>query len=441
MNEVAVVRGTCGLLKIDATPTAARRTKSHATADTRAQHPPGPVLPGSLIRLFAISSGISVASLYYVQPLLDRIADDFGISYAAAGIIFTITQTGYGVGLLLVVPLADLFDRRRLIVGLSLLSAIALATVAAAPTTKILFAAFGAVGVLAVVAQVLLAYATILAHPSCRGRVVGTVTSGIVGGILLARTIAGALSDLFGWRTVYLASAFATLVIVVLLFKALPQHATSSQELSFPRLTASTLTLFADEATLRIRATLALLTFAAFTTLLTPMVLHLAGPPFSLSHTQIGLFGFAGVAGALGASYAGRLADQGYAQRATAIGLVSMFVSWLLSVSLSYSFLGLIIGAIAIEFGLQCVHVANQSLIYRLRPLAQGRLAAAYMIFYSIGCAAGSIVSTLVYAQTGWYGVCVAGGVISAIALMFWAITRNLISDVATASERREVEL
>ena len=177
---------------------------------------------------------------------------------------------------------------------------------------------------------------------------------------------------------------------------------------------------------LRIRAILALLVFAAITVLLTPMVLPLAAAPFSLSHTEIGLFGLAGAAGAFGASRAGSQADRGYAQRTTGVGLAIMLLSWLPIALLPYSLWGLIVGVVAIDFGLQSVHVTNQSLIYRLRPEAQSRLAAGYMMFYSIGSAAGSIMSTLVYALAGWNGVCLVGAAISTLALLFWALTRHL---------------
>lgn len=391
----------------------------------------GPVLSRAVIVLFSMACGLAVANVYYAQPLLDTMADEFGISHAMVGIIITVTQIGYGLGLLLVVPLGDLLDRRRLVVGQSLLSVIALVAVASASTCAVLLAGMAAVGVFAVVTQVLVAYAAILARPSERGRVVGSVTSGIIAGILLARTVAGTLSDLFGWRSVYLVSAVATLLVSGLLYKALPRQTTSSARVSYPRLLASVFTLFAEEPLLRVRAILALLIFAAFTVLLTPMVLPLAAPPFSLSHTEIGLFGLAGAAGAFGASRAGSLADRGYAQRTTGAGLAIMLVSWMPIALLPYSLWGLIVGVVAIDFGLQSVHVANQSLIYRLRPEAQSRLAAGYMIFYSMGCAAGSIMSTLVYAQAGWNGVCLVGAAISTLALLFWALTRHLTPEAA----------
>jgi predicted MFS family arabinose efflux permease len=273
---------------------------------------------------------------------------------------------------------------------------------------------------------VLVAYAAILAPPGGRGRAVGIVTSGIIVGILLARTVAGTLSDLFGWRSVYLFSAGATLAVSALLFKALPRQARAGVGVTYAKLIGSVFMLFVEEPVLRIRAVLALLIFAAITMLLTPMVLPLTAAPFSLSHTQIGLFGLAGAAGALGASRAGRMADRGHAQRTTGIGLVIMLSSWLPVALLPWSIWALVLGVITIDYGLQSVHVSNQSLIYRVRPEAQSRLAAGYMIFYSIGSALGSIVSTMTYAHAGWTGVCLAGAATSASALVFWALTRHL---------------
>jgi predicted MFS family arabinose efflux permease len=381
--------------------------------------------------LFSVACGLAVANVYYAQPLLDAMADEFGISHATAGLVITFTQIGYGLGLLLVAPLGDLLDRRRLIVGQSLLSAAALLVVAFAPTGTILLAGMAAIGLLAVVTQVIVAYAALLARPAERGSIVGVVTSGIIIGILLARTVAGTLSDIFGWRSVYVASAAATLIIAGLLFKALPRQAIPSAHISYPRLIASLFALFVEEPVLRIRATIALLIFAAITVLWTPMVLPLSAPPFSLSHTEVGLFGLAGAAGAIGAARAGSLADRGHAQRTTGIALAIMLVSWLPISLLSHSLWSLIIGVVAIDFGLQSVHVSNQSLIYRVRPEAQSRLTAGYMVCYSIGCASGSIASTLVYAALGWSGVCLVGAAISAVALLFWVLTRHLTPEVA----------
>lgn len=379
-----------------------------------------------LALLFAIACGLAVANVYFAPPLLDAIADTFGMSHATIGIIIAISQVGYGLGLLLLVPLGDLLDRRLLIAGQSVLSAIALLGVWFAPNSWTLLLAMASIGLLAVVTQTLVAYAAGLARPHERGQIVGIVTSGIVIGILLARTIAGTLSDLAGWRSVYAISAVLTLMIAALLLRFLPRHEKRRSGISYPQLIGSVFRLFVEVPVLRIRALITMFIFANITMLLTPLVLPLSAAPHYLSHTQIGLFGLAGIAGALGASRAGGLADRGYGQRMTGIALTVMLLAWIPIAFMQWSLWGLIIGVIAIDFGLQTVHVTNQSMIYRVRPEAQSRLTAGYMIFYSIGSAIGSLSSTVIYAQAGWPGVCAAGAAISIGALAFWAMTKHL---------------
>jgi len=399
-------------------------TQEYAPAPERPSVGQAAGMSGPLALLFSVACGLAVANVYFAQPLLEVIADDFRISYATIGVVITVTQIGYGLGLLLIVPLGDLLNRRRLVVGQSVLSALALLAVALAPTGPLLLAGMAAVGVLAVVTQVLVAYSAFLARPADRGRVVGTVTSGIIIGILLARTISGGLADLAGWRSVYAVSSAATLVMAGFLFAALPRDVARAR-IRYPALITSVFRLFVEVPVLRTRAVLALLIFTAIMVLLTPLALPLSGAPWHLSTTQIGLFGLAGAAGALAASYAGRMSDRGHAQRTTGIGLAIMLGSWLPIALLPHSLWGLVVGVLAIDYGLQSVHVANQSLIYRVRPEAQSRLTAGYMIFYSLGCAIGSISSTLVYAWAGWTGVCVLGGAVSLGALIFWALTRH----------------
>jgi predicted MFS family arabinose efflux permease len=393
--------------------------------DSRQVAVASPALPRGAASLIAAAAGNAVAGLYFAPPLLSEMAADLGMSRATIGIVTTAAQVGYGLGLLLVVPLGDLLNRRRLVGAQSLLSVLALIAVALAPTGPALLAGLAAVGVLAVLAQVLIAYAANVAGPAERGRIVGIVTGGIVLGILLARAVAGAMADLAGWRSVYLLSAVATLVITGLLLRVLPRPAGGPPRVRYPHLIASVFRLFVEVRLLRIRAVLALLGFMAFTVLLTPLVLPLSAPPFSLSTTEIGLFGLSGIAGVLGAALAGRLADRGHAQRATGIGLAVMLASWVAIGLLPWSLWGLIVGVLAFDFGLQSVHVANQSLVLRERPAAQSRLTAGYMVFYSIGSATGAFLSTVVYAWAGWTGVCVLGAAVTSTALLFWAFTRH----------------
>lgn len=380
-------------------------------------------IPRALVLLFAVASGLAVANAYFAHPLLDVMAADLGLSRATIGLVVGATQAGYGLGLIFLVPVGDLIDRRKLVIVQSMLSVAALICVGFASSGAALLMAMAAMGFFAVVTQAFVAYAASLAPPARRGEVVGTVTSGIVLGILLARVIAGALADVSGWRTVYLLSAALTLMIAVVLFYVLPPQQNRGERLSYPKLIGSLVTVFMQERVLRVRAILAMLIFADVTTLLTPLVLPLSAPPFSLSHTAIGLFGLAGAAGALGAARAGRWTDRGHGERVTGIALALMLIAWLPIILLPHSILWLIAGVLILDFGLQAVHVTNQGLIYRVRPEAQSRLTAAYMVFYSIGSAFGSSSSTMIYAHHGWTGVCLLGATIAASALIFWAVT------------------
>ncbi|WP_018759407.1 MFS transporter [Paenibacillus terrigena] len=375
--------------------------------------------------LFAVACGMSVANIYFAQPLLDQLSSEFGIDYSMIGMVITITQIFYGLGLLLLVPLGDLLNQRRLIIGQMLLSMIALVIVGTAPNSTLLFAGMALVGILAVVTQTLVAFAATMAAPAERGRVVGIVTSGIVIGILLARSISGILTDLAGWRSVYLLSAALMLVMILMFFKVLPQVEREVKSLTYPQLLGSVLILFVQERMLRIRSVLALLIFADFSILWTSLVLPLSTPPFSLSHSAIGAFGLAGVAGALAAARAGKLADRGYGQRTTGIALILLLISWLFISYTEQSLFALVIGIVLLDLAVQAVHVTNQTMILPLRAEARSRLTAGYMVFYSIGSASGSIASTHIYAHYGWEGVCLLGASVSAVALLFWAMTRR----------------
>ena len=376
-----------------------------------------------LVLLFALACGLSVANIYFALPLLDAMAREFSISPAAIGMVVTATQIGYAAGLIFIVPLGDLLDRRRLIVGQAALSALALVVVGLAPTGLVLLAGMIVVGLLAVVVQVLVAFAATLAAPAERGRVVGAVTGGIVIGILLARFVSGVLADLGGWRSVYLCSAALMLMLAGLLLRTLPRRPRSATAPSYLELLRSMVALFREEPILRTRAVLAFLIFASFNILWAPLALPLSAPPFSLSHSAIGLFGLAGVAGALAAGRAGHLADRGLGQWTTGLSLGLMLAAWLPIALMGVSLWALVLGVIMLDLAIQAVHVTNQSLIFVVRPEARSRLVGGYMVFYSIGSAGGAILSTSVYAVAGWLGVCGLGAAIGVTALLFWAAT------------------
>lgn len=392
------------------------------------------------ILIFAVAAGLSVANIYYAQPLLDAMAADFGIAPAVIGAVVTLTQVGYGLGLIFIVPLGDLVDRRRLIIVQGILSAAALMAVATARTEAILFAGMAAIGLLAVVVQILVAFAATLAAPTERGKAIGAVTSGVVIGILAARFVAGLLADLGGWRAVYATSAVLTLAMVAVLARVLPRHLPRDSNDSYAAAVRSIPRLFSRDPISLVRGVLALLIFASFSAFWTSLVLPLSAEPFDYSHTRIGLFGLVGMAGAIAATGAGKLADRGLGQWTTGISLLLLLASWALIALLPVSIPALIVGVIVLDLAVQAVHVTNQSILLGRHPEARSRLIGGYMVFYSIGSALGAIAATMAFARAGWAGVSTLGAGFSFLALLVWALTlrlgtvRTIAKDVLTPS-------
>lgn len=393
--------------------------------DPEADSPPAaiPVLSSRMIFLFSLTSALAVANVYSAQPLLESIAASLQVSTGTIGTVVTATQSGYALGLIFLLPLGDCVNRKKLVITQLLLSVVALITAAVAPDLMTLLCAMLLVGLMAVVTQLMVAWAAMLASPEQRGQVVGSVTSGIVIGILLARFVSGMIADLAGWRAVYLTAACLLLLISLILAKVLPATAGQTRRTSYPHLLLSVFRLFLTEPQLHRRGILALLIFAAFSMLWSSMVLPLTA--LSLSHTQTGMFGLAGLAGALAASRAGAWADLGLGQRATGLALALLTLSWLPIAALHTSLLLLIFGVILLDFAVQTVHVINQSLIVAARPEAASRLVGAYMCFYSLGSALGAIAATQLYTHWGWQAVCYAGAAVSASAFLCWSGVRQ----------------
>ncbi|BBJ62058.1 MFS transporter [Enterobacter asburiae] len=386
---------------------------------------PSADMPRSMVWLFATASGLSVANVYYAQPLLDALANDFGISHAAVGGVVTATQIGCALALLLLVPLGDKVDRRRLMAVQLIALVVALVSVSMAQSSSALLIGMLATGMLGTaMTQGLIAYAASAASPHEQGRVVGAAQGGVFTGLLLARVFAGGISDIAGWRGVYLCAAALMLMIALPLWWRLPALPAVTATMSYPRLIGSMLTLLRQEKVLQIRGVLALLMFASFNIFWSALVLPLSAPPFNFSHTVIGAFGLAGAVGALAAGRAGRWADRGYAQRTSAAALSILLLAWW-PLSLMDRSLGiLLIGIILLDLGGQALHVTNQSMIFRTRPEAHSRLVGLYMLFYAVGSGLGALGTTMTYACAGWPGVCLLGASVSLLALVFWWLTR-----------------
>ncbi|MDR2327516.1 MAG: MFS transporter [Acidovorax sp.] len=389
--------------------------------------PPG--LPLSLVLLFATACGLSVANVYYAQPLLEALASDFQIPLAAVGGVVTATQAGCALALLLLVPLGDLLERRRLMLLQLLALVVALLLVALAPATPVLLAGMLLVGLLGTaMTQGLIAYAASAAALHEQGRVVGAAQSGVFIGLLLARVFSGAISDIAGWRGVYLCSAFLMLGMALLLWKrlpVLPPSSAAASGLRYRDLITSMFTLLREEKLLLIRGLLALLMFAAFNIFWSALVLPLSAAPFHFSRTAIGAFGLVGVIGALMAARAGQWADRGHAQRTSAAALMLLLLAWWPISLLHASLWALMLGIVLLDLGGQALHVTNQSMILRTRPEAHSRLIGLYMLFYATGSGLGAIASTMAYARSGWAGVCQLGAMVSLLALLLWWCTRS----------------
>lgn len=381
-------------------------------------------LPRSLAWLFAAASGLSVANVYYAQPLLDALARDFDISHAAVGGVVTATQIGCALALLLLVPLGDRVDRKRLMAVQLLALVAALVAVGVAQSAPALLAGMLCVGLLGTaMTQGLIAYAASAAAPHEQGRVVGAAQGGVFIGLLLARVFSGGVSDLAGWRGVYFCSAVLMLAIALPLWRRLPVLPASANTMSYPRLIASMLTLLRQEKVLQVRGILALLMFAAFNIFWSALVLPLSAPPYNFSHTIVGAFGLVGVVGALAAARAGHWADRGHGQRASAAALALLVLAWWPLSLMEQSLWALVIGIILLDLGGQALHVTSQSMIFRTRPDAHSRVIGLYMLFYAVGSGLGAIATTATYAYAGWQGVCLLGAAVSLAALLFWWMT------------------
>jgi len=358
--------------------------------------------------LLATIAGVSAANIYYNQPLLDDLRTTYAGDANWVGSVPAATQLGYAAGMLLLAPLGDRFDRRRLILlqiaGLML----ALSVAALAPTLAILAVSSFAIGVLATIAQQAVPFAAELAPPAERGHAVGTVMSGLLLGILLARTAAGFIAQYLGWRMVFAVSVVALLALAAVVIARLPKSRPTST-LSYGRLLGSMWQLARELPGLREASLTGAALFAAFSAFWSVLTLLLARAPFHLGPQAAGLFGIVGAAGALAAPVAGRFADKRGPRAVISLSIVLVALSFLIFGLSATSIAGLIIGVVVLDIGVQAAQISNQSRIYALKPEARSRVNTVFMVCYFIGGATGSALSALAWRRFGWTGVCAAG--------------------------------
>jgi predicted MFS family arabinose efflux permease len=373
-------------------------------------------LDRKIVLLLATTAGAAAANLYYAQPLLGSIGRDLDVSEGAAGILVTCAQFGYVAGLCLVVPLGDLLERRRLLCTVSLLAAASAAGCAAAPTFAVLAVVTAALGVTASVAQVAVPLAASLAGEEERGSVVGFVMSGLFVGILSARVLSGLIGGASSWRVAYVFAAVLMALLALLLRAALPPSRAPADELTYGGLLRSVLSLIREEPVLRERMAVGATLMGGFSVFWTSAAFLLGGH-YGYGDATIGLFGIAGVAGALAAPLAGRVADRGEGRRALLAFLGVVLASWALLAAGGTAIVLLVLGILALDFGIQGAQISNQSAIYALRPEARSRLTTAYIVSIFLGGAAGSALSALVWSSGGWGAVCGLGAGVAAVGL------------------------
>lgn len=386
--------------------------------------------PG-LVRLMAVTCAVTVANLYYAQPLLHSIGSALHVSQGSASLLVTVGQLGYAVGLLFIVPAGDIMRRRPLLTGLLALCAVTLVGAALAPDLSALAAAVGLCCVTSVVVQMLVPYAATLASDDERSQVIGTLMGGLLIGILLSRTFAGVIAGLGGWRTVYAIAAVFMALTALMLRRALPDHG-RQLTISYKEQLRGVLDIARAEPVLRWRSLIAACGFGSFGVFWTTVTFLLAGPQYRFSQVDIGLFALVGAAGAVTAMVGGRVLDKRPELRwpVTGAALALLAASYIL-IGLGGAHLGaagliaLVIGVLLMDACVQGAHVINQSVIYDLLPQARSRLTTVYITTMFAGGALGSAVGAQAYARWGWTGATLAAAAFPVCGLLCWLASRR----------------
>jgi predicted MFS family arabinose efflux permease len=375
------------------------------------------------IHVMAVGCGLSVANLYYSQPLLVDIARDFAVGDREMGLVTMLSQVGYAAGLFCFVPLGDLLERRGFILVMLAAATLALMAVAVSPSFAWLAVASLLLGASTIVPQLIIPFAAAIAEPGDRGKVVGTVMSGLLVGILSARTVSGVVGGWLGWRAMYAIAALLMVMLILAFRGLLPCTGASASGLTYSALLRSLLVLVREEPVLRHSALFGALTFAAFSVFWTTLAFHLSRPPFGYRSDAVGLFGLIGVGGALAAPLIGGFADRRSARWTIGIGLWLMLLSFGVFALLGRTLFGMVLGVVLLDLGVQCSHVSNQALIYGLRPEARNRLNTVYMVTFFCGGAIGSLAGSQAWGRWGWTAVCGAGAGFLALALCAFQAT------------------
>jgi predicted MFS family arabinose efflux permease len=391
-------------------------------AATHNQAPPdGSLMTARLALLLAISAGLAVAAIYYSQPMLGVLGADFNANAGAMGLVPTLTTLGYAMGILFLAPLGDRYDRRTIILGKASALFAALLLAASAPTLTVLLAASFTIGVAATLAQDIVPAAATMAAVAQRGKIVGTVMTGLLLGILLSRVVSGFVAEAFGWRSMFVAAALSIALMGIAVWHWVPRIAPTTT-LSYAALLGSLGGLWRQHPALRRAALAQCLLSLGFSAFWSTLAIMLHAAPFHLGSAAAGAFGLAGAAGALGASVAGRLADKKGVESVIRVG-AALAAGAFVAMALGPGQLWLIaVGAVVFDLGMQAALVGHQTIVYSIDPAARSRLNAVLFTGMFTGMASGAWLGGLALAQLGWSGVCALAAVsaLAALAVRLW---------------------
>jgi predicted MFS family arabinose efflux permease len=382
-------------------------------------HARGATPSAGLIFLLAVTAGLVVMNLYYNQPVLNAIAATFRVGSAAVAWVATATQLGYAAGLLFVVPLGDGIDRKWLIIASTLLSCAILILVPISPNLPCMLGVSFALGFASVAPQLVIPYAAGLVSGAGRGKVIGTVMSGLLIGILLSRTAAGLIGTRFSWQVVYWAAAAIMLVLALVLWIALPSQPTHSAE-SYGRLLASLPRLLQTEPIIRRHSILGALSFGTFSAFWTTLAFYLQSRPQHYGPDVTGMFGLLAITGAMVGPFAGHLGEKWTPRQVNGLFLILIMLAFTVMLFSEQNTLLLVgVGVLILDAGAQGNHIANQSKIYSLSPALHSRINSVYMVTFFLGGSIGSLLGSQAWAIAGWPGVCATGILFSLAALIF----------------------
>ncbi|MEY8707590.1 MFS transporter [Bacteroides faecichinchillae] len=381
-------------------------------------------LPASILWTLAIVAGISVANLYYNQPLLNMIRQELGVSEFKTNLIAMVTQIGYAIGLLFIIPLADLYQRKKIILTNFAILILSLLSIAFGKNIHLILIASFFTGICSVIPQIFIPIASQFSRPENKGRNVGIVVSGLLTGILASRVISGFIGELFGWREMYHIAAGMMLVCAIIVLKILPDIQPNFKG-KYSDLMKSLFSLLKEYPQLSIYSIRAALNFGSFLAMWSCLAFKMGRAPFYANSNTIGLLGLCGIAGALTASFVGKYVKRVGVRRFNFIGCGLILFSWLLFFIGENSYIGIIAGIIIIDIGMQCIQLSNQTSIFELNPRASNRINTIFMTTYFIGGATGTFLAGTFWQLHGWHGVIGIGAFLTCISLLITIVSKK----------------